>query len=97
MDEYQRAHQLAKLTWMSGSIKAAQRRTRNQVAERAVVIRLWNEGANLAEIAWIIKRTVHYVSKYMQRFEYFYGKDAVIKRRIPTELPAVEERTNEKK
>ena len=89
MDDYQKAHNLAKLTWMSGPLKEAQKRLSHQEIERHTVIRMWNDGSSLDEIGHATKRTVHYVSKYLKRFEYIYGKEAVRNRKIPEELPEV--------
>ena len=89
MDEYEKAHKLAKLTWMSGPLAEAKKRLDNQEQERKTVIRMWNDGASLEDIGYETKRTVHYVSKYLKRFEYIYGKEAVLKRQIPEELPEV--------
>ena len=89
MDKYEQAHKLAKLTWISGPTSVAKTRMAQQKEERIKVIRMWNEGASLVDIGYAIKKPVHYVSKYLQRFEFFYGKAAVAGRRIPEKVPEV--------
>ena len=89
MDNYQQAHLLAKQTWISGSREEAKKRIVNQEKERSVVIRLWNEGYSIADIALTIKRSVPYVNYYMKRFKYFYGEQAIRLRMVPLEMPTV--------
>lgn len=87
MNKYEEAHRRSMQTWISGPMSVAQHRIRGQAKERRAVIRMWNEGTSLLEIAFLIKRTPHYVARYLERFEYFYGREAVEKRRIPFEMP----------
>ena len=88
-EDFKIASELARKTQISGSIKKSHRRVIDQEKEREYVINEWNNGASMEEIATKIITTVHYVNKYMRRFEYFYGKEAVKERHIPMAMPEV--------
>ena len=65
----------------------AEKRDARQKRERNKTIMLWNAGKSIEEIAKEIKNTVFYVRYYLKRFECIYGRDAVLKRKIPIDLP----------
>ena len=88
-EDYRIASMLARKTQISGSIKKANRRVTDQKKEREYVIRAWNSGDSMEEIAHKIRASVHYVNKYMTRFKYFYGDEAIKKRHIPLAMPEV--------
>jgi len=88
-EDFKIATMLAKKTQISGSVKKANRRVIDQEKERAYVIRAWNNGDSMEDIAHKIKASVHYVNKYMDRFKFFYGDKAVKTRHIPMKMPEV--------
>ena len=89
MNDYQQADAIAKQTWISGSLKATNKKTSNQDKERSVVIRLWNEGYSIKDIAQTIRKSIPYVNYYMKRFKYFYGEQAIKHRAVPLDMPRV--------
>lgn len=88
-EDFRIATMLAKKTQISGSVKKANRRVIDQEKERAYVIKAWNNGDSMEDIAHKIRASVHYVNKYMDRFKFFYGDEAVKKRHIPFAMPEV--------
>ena len=88
-EDYRIASMLARKTQISTSKNDSKVQAKKQEKEREYVIKAWNSGESMEDIAHHIKKNVHYVNKYLKRFEYFYGKEAVRGRNIPLVMSGV--------
>ena len=78
---------MRKTAYVSRSPEISRKITLSVEKERREVIRLWNEGKSLRDIAMTLQIHICKVEKHFERFEIIYGIEPIRNRAIPYEIP----------